>query len=280
MGIDTIELGHGLAVTQLEGILRVVERGDVRVSSVHNFCPHPIDVRGDSPDCFEFTSHRAHDRHKALRLTRASLQVARRVGAERVVIHGGRVRTLRAYREAMGLIEAGGYLGPGWAEFKVRVTKAREEAGALYLGRLEEALRALLPDAEAAGVVLGLENRERYEDVPSEREMEPFLEKLDSPRVGYWHDFGHARIKENLGFLDHKHWLEKIAPRLVGCHVHDVNWINDDHQPPGEGEIDFDGLLPLLPAGTLFVFELSPHCEEEAVRRAWKTWRERHFHTL
>ena len=87
-------------------------------------------------------------------------------------------RTLRAYREAMGLIEAGGYLGPPWAEFKVRETKAREERAALYLGRLEEAR------------------------------------------------------------------------------------------------------LPLLPAGTLFVFELSPHCEEEAVRRAWKTWRERHSHTL
>jgi sugar phosphate isomerase/epimerase len=280
MGVGQIELGHGLAVTQLEGIFRVVERGDVRVSSVHNFCPHPIDVGGDSPDCYEFTSHRERDRQRALRLTRASLETAGRVGARRVVVHGGRVRTQRPYREALELVEEGKYLGPEWAEFKVRVTRERERASELYLGRLEAALRTLLPVAEAAGIVLGLENRERYEDVPSEREMEPFLQRLDSVAVGYWHDFGHARIKENLGFLDHASLLEKMAPRLVGCHVHDVNWVNDDHQPPGMGEIDFDRLVPILPKETLYVFELSPHCPAEVVRQAWSRWQERYPETL
>lgn len=279
-GVQWIELGHGLSVTQLEGILRVVERGDVRVSSVHNFCPHPIDVGGDSPDCFEFTSHRERDRQRAIRLTRATLETAGRVGAKRVVVHGGRLRTQKPYREALSLIEEGKYLGGEWANFKVRATREREAAGSYCLERLETALRAVLPIAEAAGITLGLENRERYEDVPSEREMLPFLQKLDSPSVGYWHDFGHAHIKENLGFLDHHRWLEKAAPHLIGCHVHDVHWVNDDHQPPGGGEIDFDSLLPLLPKDTLFVFELSPHCPEDAVRQAWHHWRGRYPETL
>jgi DNA-binding transcriptional LysR family regulator len=40
------------------------------------------------------------------------------------------------------------------------------------------------------------------------------LRRLDSAHVGYWHDFGHAQIKHNLGLLNHAQWL------AVGVHTH------------------------------------------------------------
>jgi sugar phosphate isomerase/epimerase len=275
MGIETVEFGHGLTVSQLEGLLRVVARGDLRVSSVHNFCPHPIEVSGSSPDCYEVTSHRESDRERTVRLTRQTIEVAGRVGARAVVIHGGRVRTMHNYRDLLEMIAAGKFLSPEYAACKREAVSVREAASARMLGRLEQALRAVVPAAEAAGVRLGLENRERYEDVPSEREMLPFLAHLDSGSVGYWHDFGHAQIKENLGFLSHREWFAVARSRLVGCHVHDVHWPNEDHLVPGMGEISWDDFLGQLPPDIPVVFELSPKMEKEAVVKAWKTWQER-----
>jgi len=275
LGFDTIELGHGLRVSQLEGILKVYERGDFQISSLHNFCPQPLEVPHDSPDCYEFTSHRAADRRRAIKLTRDTIELAQRVGAALIVVHGGRVRTMKNYQQCLAMIQANQFLSKAWGEMKVAAVKAREQAGPLRLSRLEEALRELLPVAEKAGVTLALENRERYEDVPSEREMIPFLNKMAHPNLAAWHDFGHAQIKENLGFLDHHQWLERIANRLVGCHVHDVIWPNQDHQPPCVGSIPFEEMVSLLPDDIPVVFELSPHLEVAEVVASWNEWRSR-----
>ena len=49
MGFEYVELSHGLRVSHLEGVLQFVARGDVKISSVHNFCPMPVEVMSDSP---------------------------------------------------------------------------------------------------------------------------------------------------------------------------------------------------------------------------------------
>lgn len=275
MGIHTVEFGHGLPVTLVEGLLRVVERGDLQVSSVHNFCPHPVEVRGGSPDCYEFTSHRDGDRRRALRLTQQTIELAARVSAQAVVLHGGRARPLPIYRQALELVERGRLLSKEYGAFKVAAVRKREEVGPHFIQRLQEALEELLPLAESANVTLGVENRERYEDVPSERELPALLDTLQHSHLGYWHDFGHAQIKQNLAFLDHYQWLEKIAPLMTGCHLHDVSWPNSDHLPPFEGEIAFEKLMPLLPRSIPMVFEISPDVSKEAVVKGWKMWQER-----
>src|SRR5213080_362899 len=56
------------------------------------------------------------------------------------------------------------------------------------------------------------------------RELAILLDEMNSPQLGYWHDFGHSQIKENLGFIDHAEWLRTVGPRTFGCHVHDCIW--------------------------------------------------------
>jgi len=275
LGLNPIELGHGLTVAQLEGILRVVDRGDLQITSVHNFCPHPIEVQVPSPDCYEFTSHREADRRRAIKLTRDTIALAERVGAKRVVVHGGCARTMQTYRKALDLLHEGHFLDKTYGKLKVTHTREREARGPALLARLESALRELLPAAEAAGVTLCLENRERPEDVPSERELPSFVEKFETAFLRIWHDFGHARIKENLAFLDHRAFLRSVAHLLAGCHLHDVCWPNEDHLPPGAGSIDFDNLLPLLQPDAYLVFELRPSVTEDAVLAAWAAWKSR-----
>ena len=69
LGFKHIELSHGLRISHLPGLLKAVKHGFIKVSSVHNFCPSPVEVMMDAPDAFEFTSHRESDRIRALNLT-------------------------------------------------------------------------------------------------------------------------------------------------------------------------------------------------------------------
>jgi sugar phosphate isomerase/epimerase len=98
---------------------------------------------------------------------------------------------------------------------------------------------------------------------------------MGSPQLGYWHDFGHAQIKENLAFLDHAEWLRAIGPRTFGCHVQDCIWPAQDHRPPFTGDVDLEKLVPLLPANCLFVWEMKPRTTVDEIRQSVQAWKER-----
>src|SRR5262249_32302297 len=96
----------------------------------------------------------------------------------------------------------------------------------------------------------------------------PFLFKeFPSPTIGYWHDTGHAQIKENLGFIHHSMHLENMADRLLGLHIHDVQYPARDHCPPGTGMIDFVALKPFVKPEHIKVFELNPAVPAEQVQQ-------------
>ena len=71
MGFDRIELGHGIRLSLMDGILKMYEAGKVQFSSLHNFCPLPIEITRASPDCYQLSSHldgeRAHRKRRAER---------------------------------------------------------------------------------------------------------------------------------------------------------------------------------------------------------------------
>ena len=77
-------------------------------------------------------------------------------------------------------------------------------------------LERLASGAEEYGVKLGIENRQALEELPLDSDMELLLREFDRPGIGYWHDCGHAQIKENLGFIDHRRTLGiPVAPLAV-----------------------------------------------------------------
>ena len=81
-----------MRVSLVGGIQEVYKAGEVaRFSSLHNFCPLPLEIQGASPDCYEFTSHRPFDQRRAVKLSLQTIDFARRLGAPFVVLHLGRV---------------------------------------------------------------------------------------------------------------------------------------------------------------------------------------------
>ena len=91
LGLEYIELSHGLKVSHLPGLLKAVEHNVIKVSSVHNFCPSPVEVMMDAPDAYEFTSHRESDRERALDLTERTMETAARIGGISVTDDSRRV---------------------------------------------------------------------------------------------------------------------------------------------------------------------------------------------
>lgn len=278
LGLRRIELGHGLKAPMVADLLKEQPRLGFEVSSLHCFCPLPPEVLADNPDCYELTSHRPDDRRRAIRLAIQTVDMAERFGAKIVVLHAGRIRSLHGTARLRRLASSQGLLSKAYARAKVEVVRRREALGEKYLQRALDGLAQIADHAAKMEIRVGIENREDYEAVPSEREMQNLLQRLDSAHVGYWHDFGHAQIKQHLGLLNHAQWLEKMGPQTLGCHVHDVLWPFTDHRPPLvlTGEVDFPALVPMIPRPTEFVFEMSPSLSPEAVRGGIERWK-KHF---
>ncbi len=275
LGFDSLEISHGIRASQLEGILIARERHKFTISSVHNFLPMPVEVQSDSPDCYEFTSPKAKERDRAMKLTLATIDWAAKLGAPFVVVHTGRIRSLDLTDPLRRMVESGKRMSRSFVSKKIAAIQAREKLSEANNRFVHDCLQDILPHAAKMGIKLGIENREYYEAAPLEREMKDFIESLHSPHAGYWHDFGHAQIKHNMGLIDHAQHLEKMSPLLIGCHIHDTRWPFRDHCPPFTGETPFEKLVPLLPKKFAAVLEMSPRTEAADIQKAATEWKKK-----
>ena len=275
LGFDLIELGHGIRLSLMPGIQKVFDAGEVQFSSLHNFCPLPVEVMTASPDCYQFSAISSEERERAVKQTIQTIDFAARLDAPFVVLHLGQVNMAPVTDHLIKLAGNGAYLSREYVRLKISAVQKRERIASAYLQRVKACLRRIIEHAASKNVRLALESRRGYEEIPTERELPALLDELDSPQLGYWHDFGHSQIKENLGFIDHAEWLGAIGPRTFGCHVQDCIWPARDHEPPFTGGIQFEKLVPLLPTNCLFVWEMSPNKTADAIRRSIQIWKER-----
>lgn len=277
LGFAHIELSHGMTISKLPGIRKAFQRGLFSCAGVHNFFPAPVEVMIDAPDAYEFTSHRAHDRQRALDLTLRTLEAAVEFGARYLVLHMGSVpMNPRKWSGVLtGKLATVGSHHPDYVKAKLAFVRKREQIGPRYYQRAIEALTTIAEQAAKSGVMLAVESRSHYEDVPSEREMAALQQHFaDNPQVGYWHDFGHVQLKHNLGLLDHAQWLASMAPHLIGGHLHDVEWPARDHRVPFGGMIDYAPLMRLFPPSCPLVWELSSTRDAGEIRRALARWQD------
>jgi sugar phosphate isomerase/epimerase len=203
----------------------------------------------------------------AQRYTLKTIDLAARVQAPAVVLHLGSIEMKPYTSKLLELVARGEKGKPKYEKLCAELDRKREARKEPYLERTKELLKKLLPEAEARGVKLGVENRQSLEELPLEGDFQFLFRELPSPNLVYWHDTGHAQIKDNLGFLPHLMQLESQRERLFGWHIHDVQFPGRDHCAPGSGSIDFAALKPLVKPEHIKVFELSPGVTAEEVRK-------------
>jgi sugar phosphate isomerase/epimerase len=159
------------------------------------------------------------DRHR--KELEETLELARDIGGRVVVVHPGPIDCPNVAPDA-------------------DIEEVRREATV----NLKEFLRAVLPKAEAEGVVLGLENLHHGPDqvIQSYGELRDLVKSLGSPAVQITLDVGHALLSDGLTEA-----FETFAPFLRHIHMHDSDG-QTDHQELGLGGTDFgqwiDVLLP------------------------------------
>lgn len=275
LGFKRIELSHGIRISLVAGILRAVEEGIVEISSVHNFCPLPNMVQHAAPNLYQPSSKDSRERALWNRYSLQTLDFAVRVGAPRIVMHSGSLHfffrspeaRLEQWIDASGLQASELSEDAGFQKRRDRAMKRIGHRAPAWLERTRESYQKLFEPLQEQGITLGIENREGLEELPLDADFEDFLAALgeDAP-VGYWHDAGHAQIKQQMGLLDHAEHLAKMAPKLIGFHLHDVSEKGKDHQPPGTGTNDFKMIASHVRPEHTVVLELSPSLRVEEVR--------------
>jgi sugar phosphate isomerase/epimerase len=273
LGFKHVELSHGTKITLVPGILRAAEEGMVKIASTHNFCPLPAGVFHSAPNLFEPSTDDSREHDQWLRHTKRSIDFAAQMRARVLVCHLGSVKffwfnpagALERYLEKNPKADV-----PNDKVYQALLAKSRAKLRK-HMGpfweRTKKTVAEVFEYAAQKEVKLGLENREAFDELPVDEDYAEFIASLPATApVGYWHDTGHAEIKQNLGLLDHRAHLEKNAPRLIGFHLHDVNAEGKDHQAVGAGKIDFKMVSQFWRPEHLLVLELSPRLSEEEVR--------------
>jgi sugar phosphate isomerase/epimerase len=273
LGFAWIELSHGIRITLVPGLLRAVEEGVVKISSTHNFCPLPTGIVHAAPNLFEPSSTDVREMEQWLRHTRRSIDFSAQVKSPTLVCHLGSVRffwlnparKLRAFPHRHP-----GAKIPDAPEYQALLAKSlaklRKRMGP-YWAQTQLNLHKVFEHAAKKGVRLAFENREKFEELPVDADFPEFLAGLPAAApVGYWHDTGHADIKETMGLLHHRKHLESMSSRLLGFHLHDVDAHGQDHQPLGSGHVDFKMVSSFWRPEHTLALEFGPRVTVEEVR--------------
>ena len=273
LGFEFAELSHGIRITLVPGILRAVAEGVIKVSSTHNFCPLPTGTLGAAPNLYEPSSLDAREIDQWLRHTKRSIDFAEQVAAQVVVCHLGRVRfgwfnPARKLRRHLQSHRPGEAAGDARQARRVAsaVAKLRRRLPA-HWAQVKASVRAILPHAASHGVRLGFENRDGFDELPFDADWSDFLDgwEPDAP-LGYWHDTGHAAIKERMGLVQPDAQLERLSARTLGFHLHDVDADARDHQPFGAGSVSLERVSRFWRPEHYLTLELSPRATLDAVR--------------
>ena len=274
LGFKRVELSHGIRISLVPGVLKAVEEGLVEVSSVHNFCPLPNSVQHAAPNLYEPSTVDQREMRLWDQYTTQTLDFAVKVGAPRIVMHSGSTwyffespeKKLDKWIDAQELKACDLLENQDFIKQRDRAMKRIKRASKKTMKRIVASYERALPWVKERGLQWGLENRESMEEMPIDADYADFLKELAEPEsFGYWHDTGHAQIKHQLGFLDHRTHLETMAGRLVGFHLHDVSRSGRDHQVPGTGTIDFKMVSEFVRPEHTLVLELSPKLTTQQV---------------
>jgi len=277
MGFGHVELSHGIRITLVPGILKALNEGFIQVSSTHNFCPLPAGMVHPAPNLFEPSAPagHGHEHDQWLRHTRRTLDFAAQVRAQAVVVHLGSVRFFwfdpgrRLRHFVRGHPSAAIPADERYQRLLTKASARMRRCMPAFFAQTRSSIAEILPYAAEKNMRLGLENREKFGELPLDGDFPVLFDSLPQPGpAGYWHDTGHAELKERMGLTTQRRLLEENAVRLVGFHLHDVDAAGQDHQPIGRGNVDFKMVRQFWRPHHLLVLEFSPRVDAAEVRES------------
>ncbi|MBM3237474.1 sugar phosphate isomerase/epimerase [Candidatus Poribacteria bacterium] len=301
LGFNAVQLDCKITeklLTQMESQIRI----GMKVVSVHNFCPVPPGVLQENADAdlFLLSSPYKDKREEAVKHTLRTIEVAADLEVPVVVLHLGYVdvkddqtfspnfsfkkkssiirntmeRKSSIIKKRKGsfdeskrlfdLYEWGEREFEAFGKLVTELRGKRERKQQRYQDAVLFSLDKLNRRAMDLNILLGLENRPRYHQIPDFYELELFFAEFEGGNLRYWHDTGHAAIQEKVGILKQEKWLKTYSEQLIGIELHDVKEL-DEYLAPGMGELDFKEILRYVPGKAVKVLEIKEAENEEEI---------------
>ena len=264
--VDGIELEYRISRTTFEQMRSPLKQSGREIVSIHNFFPTPLftpPVQG-SGDLFLLSAQDAEERQRAVYWSKRTIEHANDLEAPVVILHCGRADISPELKQLYEFHKNNQVESPEAQIFLQRKRSERNQAIPGHLDALLFSIDQLIRYAEKQGVVLGIENRYHYHELPTPSVLHRLLAEFKGGPLGYWHDTGHAHANEVLGFIEPGMLLQDFGQDIVGMHWHDAVGL-DDHLVPGQGEIDFSALEPYLNDNLPIVIELKPGTSSRGV---------------
>lgn len=283
VGFDAFELSHQLS----QELVREFRMPEGNIQRVHAPCPTDPRTRGA-----QLSSLDKEERDRAVEAATASIRLAEQTGAQAVVVHAGRVVVNPMLEtELRALYDQGQKENEEYNNFMTELTEERRRSAERHLDATLWSLERLASIADSAGVMLCLENRLHYYEIPLPDELDLLLRELAGP-VAFCFDTGHAYVLEELGFVRHNEWLRGFVDHLVGVDLHDVRVVRErpdpsehmvlgtglqDHVVPSTGVVDFAEVLHGVPDQVTFTCEFAWYHSPDEVEEGLAYLREQGF---
>lgn len=260
LGFNTLEIDYRVGEDELKQVKRRLMSSEFNVLSVHNFCPLPRDIPKSEAngDLFVLSARDREERRIAVKHATRTLQLAADLEASAVVFHCGFVEMDEELERLFGYFEddkIDSDIYRNW--FTSKIAERREKAHP-HFDSVLKSLDELNEKACRLGVLIGVENRYRYDQIPFREEYDIIFREFEGGNVRYWHDVGHAEIFHRLEISNHyRDFLDRYREQLAGVHIHDIRGL-EDHLAPGQGSYDFKRLEPYLEDFTIRILEIHP----------------------
>ncbi len=267
LGFARFELNHNVSPDAFDDL----DQNQFHIGSLHDPCPAIISTKELDKRDWLVTSLDETLRIKGVDVIKRTIEQAVTLCSTLVVIHPGRVvgdHSLdKLIREQYRKGEKG---SPTYETLRHQLIKDRAIRGKPHLDSLLKSVAELIEFSSNSGIMLGLENRLHYYELPIFEEMQTLLSTFTQSWVGWQFDVGHLQIHAALGLTNFDEWLNHFGSRIMGIHLHDVQGI-DDHLSPGCGDVDFSKIAKFLPEFAYRTLEVDSKLSKEEIRSGMET---------
>ena len=267
LGFARFELNHNVSPDAFDEF----DQNQFHIGSLHDPCPAIISTKELDKRDWLVTSLNESLRVKGVDVIKRTIEQAVTLCSTLVVIHPGRVvgdHSLdKLIREKYRQSEKG---STDYETLRLQLIADRLERGKPHLESLLKSTAELVDFTKNSGIMLGLENRLHYYEMPIFNELQTLLSTFTQPWVGWQFDVGHLQIHAALGLTHFDEWLNYFGKRIIGVHLHDVQGI-DDHLSPGCGDVDFSKIAKYLPEFAYRTLEVDSKLSKEEIRSGMET---------